>query len=131
MKQRDMMRIAAAKAQGWKGPWRFGNEHLHGTPPGKTLKTRGHEGEHVPEVVDKIIEGLCRKIKELAFGIVEVRALMDKSEGVFGGDLNDDGVPWSELEDFGSKLECLMAFNWAERIANDVIKYRPTKKRKV
>lgn len=34
-----ILRISAAEAQGWTGTWRFGNEHLHGTPPGKTPET--------------------------------------------------------------------------------------------
>jgi hypothetical protein len=56
-------RIAAAEAQGWTGPWRFGNEHLHGTPP--TGKRACSDGDHVPDGIDKIIVGLCAKIEHL------------------------------------------------------------------
>jgi len=46
-KEERKCRIAAAKALGWKGPWRFGNDHLHGTPPNG--KRTCVDGDHVPE----------------------------------------------------------------------------------
>lgn len=46
-KAERIRRIGAAKALGWKGPWRFGNEYLHGTPPNG--KRTCVDGDHVPE----------------------------------------------------------------------------------
>jgi hypothetical protein len=87
MIQKDKMRIAAAEAQGWTGPWRFGNEHLHGTPPGKTPAEIDREGEHVPEQVDKIIVDLCKQIMDLSDAIVEVNELMNDSSGVISSQI--------------------------------------------
>lgn len=77
-----ILRISAAEAQGWTGTWRFGNEHLHGTPHGKTPETCDREGEHVPEQVDKIIVDLCKQIKDLADAIIEVDELMNDPSDV-------------------------------------------------
>lgn len=53
MTDNEQMRIAAAEAQGWSGPWRFGNSHLHGTPPNaEKPATDWTDDEHVPEKVD-------------------------------------------------------------------------------
>jgi hypothetical protein len=49
VKRTRASRIVAAKAQGWSGPWRFGNKHLHGTPP--CGKRQSQDGDHVPDDV--------------------------------------------------------------------------------
>lgn len=87
MKQQDKARIAAAEAQGWTGPWRFGNEHLHGTPPGKTRAEIDREGEHVPEQIDKIIVDLCKQVKDLSDAIVEVDELMNDPSDVISSQI--------------------------------------------
>jgi hypothetical protein len=56
-KAERIRRIDAAKALGWKGPWRFGNEHLHGTPPNG--KRTDAEGDHVPEEETPQARRLC------------------------------------------------------------------------
>ena len=106
-------RIAAAEAQGWTGPWRFGNEHLHGTPPGG--KRILHDGDHVPDAVDKLIVRLHRRIEDLEQGIEAVRNLMNESHGVAGLHLNGEVAPWEELEKGGRHEEWLAAFNYAEQ----------------
>jgi len=111
MNQKDRMRIKAAEAQGWSGPWRFGNEHLHGTPSGEKPV---HEGEHVPEEIDKIIVELHDQIEKLCSGIMSVRALINESEGVAGLHLNGNVALWSELEDDGVDYKWLTEFNCAE-----------------
>jgi len=116
MKYKQQMRIEAAKAQGWSGPWRFGNEHLHGTPPNATQPaTDWTDDKHVPESVDKLISSLCDKIKYLSDGIISVRQLMNESKGVSGLHLNGDIALWDELQEGGRFEEWLSSFNWAEQ----------------
>lgn len=113
MNEQDL-RIKAAEAQGWSGPWRFGNENLHGTPPSGQRQCR--DGDHVPEEVDRIIKGLCRKVDVLTEGIRAVRTLIDESQGVAGLHLNGDIAPWDELEEDGRYGDWLAAFADAERV---------------
>jgi hypothetical protein len=113
MNKKDRMRIAAAEAQGWTGPWRFVSEHLHGTAP---VKKPIHVGENVPEEIDKIIVELHRDIGLLLSAIGEVRALINESKGVDGLHLNGDVALWSELEDNGKYCEWLWTFNKAEKL---------------
>ena len=107
-------RIAAAAAQGWTGPWRFGNEHLHGTPPGG--KRHVADGDHVPEGVDKIIVDLHHRMKCMAYGLSAVRGLIVCSNGVAGLHLNGEVAAWSELEGDGQFAEWLEPFNHAEDV---------------
>lgn len=121
MKYEDDARIAAAKAQGWSGPWRFGSTHLHGTPPNAERPATGWtDDEHVPGEIDKIIGELCLKLAVLADGIGTVRDLMDESTGVAGLHQNGDVAPWEELEDGGRFQEWLFSFNDAERTIEDM-----------
>jgi len=105
-------RITAAEAQGWTGPWRFGNQHLHGTPPNG--KRALYEGDHVPERIDNIVIELHRKIADLTYGIAAVRALINESEGVAGLHLNGEVASWDSLQQGGQYEEWLEAFNHAE-----------------
>ena len=111
----EKMRIEAAEAQGWSGPWRFGNTHLHGTPPhAEKPATDWTDDEHVPEKVDALVHRLCSQITTLAAGIEAVRALMNDSHGVAGLHLNGDVATWEELEENGRLWEWLISFNAAE-----------------
>jgi hypothetical protein len=111
----DKLRIKAAEAQGWSGPWRFGSTHLHGTPPGAERPATGFmDDEHVPDAVDNIIRELCNNITVLSYGIESIRALANESTGVIGLHQNGDVAPWAELEDGGRFWEWLYAVNDAE-----------------
>ena len=117
MRYVEHMRIAAAEAQGWSGPWRFGNEHLHGTPPNATKPVTGWmDDKHVPDVVDNLIIDLCYKISTLASGIHAVRRLMNESTGVAGLYKKGDVATWKELEEDGQFWEWLFEFNYAEHV---------------
>ena len=121
MTQREKMRIAAAEAQGWSAPWRFGNNHLHGTPPNSDEPATGFiDDEHVPQKMDDIIHALCDRIDDLGSGINAVRDLMNESEGVAGLHKNGDVAKWEDLEDCGKFCEWLFLFNAAEKdLPND------------
>jgi len=113
----EQMRIAAAEAQGWSGPWRFGSTHLHGTPPGAEKPvTDWTDDKHVPEKVDALVHRLCNQIDALAAGIEAVRAVMNESRGV--SELHQNGLiaTWEELEENGRYEEWLFPFNLAERV---------------
>jgi len=102
-------RIAAAEAQGWSGPWRFGNEHLHGTPPCGVRTC--NDGDHVPSEIDKLIVKLHQKIDSAEAGLEAVASLINESHGVLGLHLNGDLAPWSELRTGGEFEEWLIAFD--------------------
>jgi hypothetical protein len=111
---REQARIAAAETQGWTGPWRFGNEHLHGTPPSGVKKN--HDGDHVPEAVDRLVVELHDRIAVLSAGIAAVSGLIDESQGVAGLHLNGDVATWEELRQGGRFEEWLSDFDEALRI---------------
>lgn len=102
-------RISAAEAQGWTGPWRFGNEHLHGTPP--CGKRKCEDGDHVPEGVDNLIVALHKKIDAMADGLEAVALLIAESHGVCGLHLNGDVAPWDDLRTGGRFEGWLVAFD--------------------
>jgi len=111
----NQMRIAAAEAQGWTGPWRFGSTHLHGTPPNaEKPATDWTNDEHVPEKVDALVHQLCNTIFALALGIEAVRSVINESAGVAGLHMNGDVAKWGDLEFGGRFDEWLSAFNGAE-----------------
>jgi len=112
MKTSEKLRIKVAEAQGWIGPWRFGNVHLHGTSP------RGLADKDVPNCIDGVVKDLCLKIDTLSNGIKSIRGLINESKGVSGLHLNGDVALWSDLEEGGSLEEWLLEFD----IAEDVIK---------
>ena len=110
------MRIAVAEAQGWTGPWRFGNVHLHGTPPNADKPaTDWTNDKHVPEKVDALVQALCNKITTLSAGIKSVRGLMNESQGVAGLHLNGTIATWEDLGEKGRSWEWIFAFHEAER----------------
>jgi len=111
VKKERESRIAAAEAQGWSGPWRFGNEHLHGTPPCGVRTC--NDGDHVPSEIDKLIVKLHQKIDSAEAGLEAVASLMNESHGVGGLHLNGDFAPWSELRTGGRFEEWLVAFDYA------------------
>ena len=111
MTELKRLRIKAAEAQGWTGPWRFGSTHLHGTPPSGRRKVA--EGDHVPEAIDRLVVEMGRRIERLTQGIEEVRELINDSHGVDGYHKNGDTCPWEDLET-GGRYEFLILFNIAE-----------------
>jgi len=115
MNHRDRLRIEAAEAQGWQGPWRFGNIHLHGTPPGSKAPATGWvDDKHVPDLIDSLIKRLYDQVEILSEGINAVRDLISESVGVAGLHRNGELAPWAELEGDGRFSDWLCAFNQAE-----------------
>ena len=121
----EQMRIAAAKAQGWTEPFRFGNVHLHATPPDADEPCKPGNAQHVPEELDALVHQLCKRIQALSFGIQQVRELMDDSDGVAGLHLNGDVAQWGELQDGGKFWEWLWGFNCAEEVIPPNLEQEP------
>jgi hypothetical protein len=115
MNYSDKLRIKAAEAQGWTGPWRFGSTHLHGTTPDAEKPATGFiDDAHVPDQIDRMIKRLCNHIDTLSSGIDAVRALINESIGVTGLHLNGEIAFWESLEKEGLFWEWLAEFNAAE-----------------